>query len=49
MVSNDAIRFVGAYSTPIEERRALMPMLEDVGAFALMALNQEEVFSFFKK
>ena len=47
---DDAIRFVGAYSTPIEERRTLMHLLEDVGAFALItALNQEEVFSFFKK
>ncbi|MEC7191883.1 MAG: hypothetical protein VXW13_00135 [SAR324 cluster bacterium] len=47
---DDAIRFVGAYSTPMEERRTLMHLLEDVGAFQLItALNQEEVFSFFKK
>ena len=47
---DEAIRFVGAYSTPMEERKTMMHLLEDVGAFPLItALNQEEVFSFFKK
>ena len=47
---DDAIRFIGAYSTPMEERGTLIHLLEDVGAFPLItALNQEEVFSFFKK
>ena len=33
----------------MEERRTLMHLLEDVGAFALItALNQEEVFHFSK-
>mgnify|MGYP003313514723 CR=1 FL=1 len=47
---DEDIRFVGAYSTPMEERKTMMHLLEDVGAFPLItALNQEEVFSFFKK
>ena len=47
---DEAIRFVGAYSTPMEERKTMMYLLENVGAFPLItALNQEEVFSFFKK
>ena len=46
----DTIRFIGAYSTPMEERKTLMHLLKDVGAFPLItALDQEEIFSFLKK
>jgi glutamate racemase len=46
--SSNPIRFIGAYSTPVEERKTLRHLLADVGAFSLIAaLDQEEVFSIF--